>query len=67
MSHRLQQLGAHLGVRLVDRTTRRLQLTEQGLAFFESARLVREALERAESAVSDAGGTPRGNIRMTAT
>ena len=66
MSHRLQQLEAHLGVRLVNRTTRRLQLTEQGLAFFERARQVIEALERAETAVSDLGATPRGNIRITA-
>jgi DNA-binding transcriptional LysR family regulator len=66
MSHRLQQLEAHLGVRLVNRTTRRLQLTEQGLAFFENGRHVLEALERAESAAADAGGVPRGNIRMTA-
>ncbi len=66
MSHRLQQLEAHLGVRLVNRTTRRLQLTEQGLLFFESARQVMEALERAESVAADAGGTARGNIRLTA-
>lgn len=66
MSHRLQQLEAHLGVRLVNRTTRRLQLTEHGLAFFERARQVIEALERAETAVSDRGATPRGNIRITA-
>jgi len=66
MSHRLQQLEAHLGVRLVNRTTRRLQLTEQGLAFFENAAQVLEALERAESAVADTGGSPRGTIRITA-
>ena len=66
MSHRLQQLEAHLGVRLVNRTTRRLQLTEQGLLFFESARHVMQALERAESVVADAGVSARGNVRMTA-
>ena len=66
MSHRLQQLEAHLGVRLVNRTTRRLQLTEQGLLFFESARHVMEALERAESVVANAGVSARGNVRMTA-
>jgi DNA-binding transcriptional LysR family regulator len=66
MSHRLQQLEGHLGVRLVNRTTRRLQLTEQGHAFFENATQVIEALERAESAVADSGGRPRGTIRVTA-
>eukprot|EP01037_Dinobryon_pediforme_P013799 gene13799-13915_t len=66
MSHRLQQLEAHLGVRLVNRTTRRLQLTEQGLLFFESARQVMDALERAESVVADSAGTARGNLRLTA-
>ncbi|RFB80908.1 LysR family transcriptional regulator [Methylovirgula sp. 4M-Z18] len=66
MSHRLQQLEAHLGVRLVNRTTRRLQLTEQGLVFFENARVVLETLERAESVVSDVGATPRGNLKVTA-
>ncbi len=65
MSHRLQQLEAHLGTRLVNRTTRRLQLTEQGMVFFENARLVLETLERAEAVVSDAGATPRGNLKIT--
>ena len=34
VSHRIQQLESHLGVRLLHRTTRQLQPTEHGLAFY---------------------------------
>lgn len=66
VSHRLQQLEAHLGVRLLNRTTRQVQPTEQGAAFYEAAQEVLAAVAHAESVAADAGGTPRGSLRVTA-
>lgn len=66
VSHRLQQLEAHLGVRLLNRTTRQVQPTEQGAAFYEAAQEALAAVAHAESVAADAGGTPHGNLRVTA-
>ena len=66
VSHRLQQLERHLGARLLNRTTRQVQPTEQGLVYYQACQDVMEALERADSAIADAGGTPRGSLRVTA-
>ncbi len=66
VSHRLQQLESHLGARLLHRTTRQVQPTEQGHAFYAACHDVLQAVEQAEAAVSDTGGMPRGNLRVTA-
>jgi DNA-binding transcriptional LysR family regulator len=66
VSHRLQQLESHLGARLLNRTTRQVQPTEQGLVYYQACQDVLGALERAESAIADVGGTPRGSLRVTA-
>lgn len=63
----VQSLEQHLGVRLLNRTTRRLSLTPQGERYLEEgARLLRdiEQLERALGASRDA---PRGLLRINAT
>jgi DNA-binding transcriptional LysR family regulator len=66
VSHRIQQLENHLAVRLFNRTTRQVQTTEQGQLFYERCLDVVSALERAESSIAGSGGTPRGNLRVTA-
>ena len=66
VSHRIQSLESHLGVRLLNRTTRRVQPTEQGLAFYQAAQEVMAAVERAETVVAGAGGQPQGALRITA-
>ena len=66
VSHRLQQLENHLGVRLLNRTTRQVQPTEQGSAYYEACLEVLAALAHAESVIADAGGTPKGSLRITA-
>ena len=66
VSHRLQQLENHLGVRLLNRTTRQVQPTEQGAAYYEACQEVLAAVAYADSVIADAGGTPRGNLRVTA-
>lgn len=66
VSHRIQVLERHLGCRLFNRTTRRIQLTEQGRAFYERCLEIREAVERAEASIAEAGATPRGTLKVTA-
>ena len=66
VSHRVQTLEGHLGVRLLNRTTRQVQTTEQGSAFYAACLDVLQAVEAAESSVAAQGGTPRGNLRVTA-
>jgi DNA-binding transcriptional LysR family regulator len=65
-SSRLKALEAHLGVRLFNRTTRKLTPTEQGAALYDGALKVFEALTEAESAVAAISRAPRGAIRVTA-
>ena len=66
VSKRLARLEAALGVRLVQRTTRRLSLTEDGTAFQERALRILAELEAAQEAVGG-DGRPRGLLRVTTT
>lgn len=65
-SSRLRKLEQHLGVRLFNRTTRRLSPTPQGDALYEGAVKVFDALVEAEASVSTIASAPRGAIRITA-
>jgi DNA-binding transcriptional LysR family regulator len=66
VSHRIQSLEKHLGCRLFNRTTRQIQLTEQGRVFYEKCLDIRDAVERAESSIAEIGAHPRGNLKVTA-
>ncbi len=65
-SARLKKLEQHFGVRLFNRTTRKLTPTAQGHALYEAAIRVLDALTEAEAAVSSIAAAPRGAIRVTA-
>ena len=66
VSAHLQRLERRLGVRLLNRTTRRLAVTEAGAAFYRHcARILAEA-EAAEQAASALQREPRGTLRMSA-
>ena len=65
VSRALSRLEADLGVRLLQRTTRKLHLTEAGHVFFERTRRVLGELRDAEQAVSQLQEAPRGNLRIT--
>jgi DNA-binding transcriptional LysR family regulator len=65
VSRHLADLEAHLGVRLLNRTTRRLSLTEAGQAFYERSVQLLADLEEAEAAVSSGAVTPRGTLKIT--
>jgi DNA-binding transcriptional LysR family regulator len=67
VSRKLAQLEERLGVRLVQRTTRKLALTDIGETYYERcARIVHDVLA-AEQMVTDMQATPRGRLRITAT
>ncbi|MBA2961174.1 MULTISPECIES: LysR family transcriptional regulator [Ramlibacter] len=65
LSRRVADLEAHLGVRLLQRTTRKLSLTEAGEQFHRHCVAMREQAEAAEEAVAVVHGEPRGTIRVT--
>ncbi|MBU6484915.1 MAG: LysR family transcriptional regulator [Betaproteobacteria bacterium] len=66
ISRQVADLEAHLGVRLLNRTTRRLSLTESGRGFYERCVQLLADLEEAEEAVASTSVAPRGTLRLTA-
>lgn len=66
VSKQLAKLEAHLGGRLLNRTTRRLNPTEAGIAFYERAKLILESVEEAECVVSGLTIEPRGTLKINA-
>jgi len=65
VSRRVSELEARLDVRLLNRTTRRLSLTESGRAFYERCVQLLADLEEAEQAVTAAAIVPRGTLKLT--
>jgi len=66
LSHRLQELENNLGVRLLNRTSRRFGMTEAGSEFYRhSVAMLREA-DRAETAMRHRVREPTGTVRCTA-
>jgi DNA-binding transcriptional LysR family regulator len=65
VSRALSRLEADLGVRLLQRTTRKLHLTEAGKLFYERTKRVLGELRDAEQAVTQLQDAPRGNLRIT--
>lgn len=59
------QLEKQLGVRLLQRTTRRLSVTEDGRTYYESAARILAQLVEAEDALSSARTSPRGRLRVS--
>jgi DNA-binding transcriptional LysR family regulator len=60
------QLESRLGARLLNRTTRRLSVTEVGQAYYERCRDVLAEIDEMESAVGDAATAARGTLRINA-
>ncbi len=66
VSHHVQALERNLGIRLLNRSTRSLSLTEEGKRFYEPClRIVHEA-EAAHFDIDERKEQPRGTIRLTA-
>lgn len=66
ISKHVADLEQHLGVRLLNRTTRQIGVTEIGRAYAERARALVAEHEALEDSVRSQSATPRGLIRMTA-
>ena len=65
LSRRVGELEERLGVRLMQRTTRKLSLTDAGELYHRHCVAMREDAEAAEEAVSQVLTEPRGTIRVT--
>lgn len=62
----LAALEVHLGVRLFNRSTRRISLTEEGKNYLESSRNLLAAVDDAETALSPDANEPSGQLSVTA-
>ena len=64
LSRRVAGLEAQLGVRLLQRTTRKLSLTDVGETYLRHCQALRESAQAAADAVANAQTEPRGTIRV---
>lgn len=64
LSFRIARLEENLGVRLIQRTTRRSHVTEIGRRYYDQCRLMLAAAERAQEVIDDAQAIPRGRLRV---
>jgi DNA-binding transcriptional LysR family regulator len=67
VSHHVKGLEERLGARLLNRTTRRVSVTEVGRAYYERCTRVLADLEEADRAAGDMQTSPRGDLRVNAT
>lgn len=65
LSRRVSDLEAQLGVRLLQRTTRKLSLTEVGESYLRHCQAMREAAQAAADTVAQVQTEPRGTVRVT--
>ncbi|MCW0920944.1 LysR family transcriptional regulator [Pseudomonas sp. RG1] len=66
VSRRLMQLEERLGVRLLNRSTRRLDVTPLGQSYYESALRLLGEVEQVEQGIAGETAEPRGTIRLSA-
>ena len=64
VSKLITRLEHRLGVRLINRTTRRLALTHEGEIYLERSRDILRAIEAAESEIASTRWSPRGHLRV---
>jgi DNA-binding transcriptional LysR family regulator len=62
----VQTLEHHLGVRLLNRTTRRHHLTEIGASYYERVKVILAEVESAEGLAAETRAIPRGRLRVNA-
>ena len=65
LSRRIAGLEERLGLRLIERSSRRFRVTDTGLAFYERCRAILAEAEQAEALVLEAQTEPHGRIRFS--
>lgn len=65
LTRQLNALEEHLGMLLLNRSTRTVTLTEAGEQYYEDARRILDELEDADRAVSESAGPPTGTLRIS--
>ncbi|SAL74926.1 LysR family transcriptional regulator [Caballeronia terrestris] len=60
----MRSLEAHLGVKLLERNTRRVTVTTDGAAYYERTRFLLSELDDVEATLGRAHGSPRGPLRI---
>jgi DNA-binding transcriptional LysR family regulator len=65
LSRRISELEGALEARLIQRSTRAINLTEAGLALYQHSRVMIEAAHAGEDAVRDKHGAPTGLVRLS--
>src|SRR5437868_677852 len=66
VSKLISRLESRLGVRLINRTTRRLALTAEGATYLKRSREILAAIESAEAELASGRTSPRGHLRVHA-
>lgn len=66
VSRQIRQLEARLGAQLLNRSTRRISLTEAGRQYYEASRQILDALDEADLAVGQHQARPSGSLRVNA-
>ncbi len=65
VSKHVMNVEQRLGVRLLNRNTRALSLTESGKLYFERTKTILEDLQQAESELGSLSSAPRGTVRVS--
>ncbi|WP_421407466.1 LysR substrate-binding domain-containing protein [Agrobacterium tumefaciens] len=65
LSRRIAGLEDRLGLRLIERSSRRFRVTDTGQAFYERCRAILAEAEQAEALVAQAQAEPHGRIRFS--
>lgn len=63
----IKELESHLSIRLLNRTTRALSITDAGLRYYDSCKAILREVQMAEEATGQESGVLRGKIRISAT
>ncbi|MGV8942270.1 MAG: LysR substrate-binding domain-containing protein [Lysobacter sp.] len=66
VSKRIAALETRLGARLLVRSTRRLRVTDLGLAYYERTQRILQEVDAAEQMITNHTATPRGVLRLSA-